>query len=174
MPTKREAVAELERRQARARAQGGDARVARQHASGRLTARERIDELVDPGSLVELGLLAHPDRAEVGEDAAADAVITGIGTIDGRRVAVLAIDSTVLGGSTGRIGIRKQENLHYLAETKGIPLIVLADASGGRLPDLLHPTLTPQGGTFAGATTLGVKHRRRRIPQVAAALRPAD
>jgi acetyl-CoA carboxylase carboxyltransferase component len=88
-------------------------------------------------------------------------------------VAVLAIDSTVLGGSTGRIGIRKQENLHYLAETKGIPLVVLADASGGRLPDLLDPTFTEQGGSFAGDTTFGFRHRRSRIPKVAAVLGPA-
>jgi methylmalonyl-CoA decarboxylase subunit alpha len=170
MPTKREAVLDLERRKAQALGQGGAERVARHRSSGRLTARERLDELLDPGSLREIGLLAHSDRTEVGEAAAADAVITGIGTIDGRRVAVLAVDSTVLGGSTGRISIRKQAHVHYLAESKGIPLVVLGDASGGRLPDLLDATFAEQGGTFAGDDTFGFRHRRSRIPKVTAVL----
>ena len=73
-------------------------RVAVQHGHGRLTARERVDGLLDPGSFVELGMLAVSDRPEIGERAAADASVTGVGTIEGRKVAVIAKDATVLAG----------------------------------------------------------------------------
>lgn len=173
MTTKEEALRELDRRRALALSQGGQERIERHHASGRLTARERLDLLLDAGSLREIGLLAYSDNREVAEKAPADAVITGIATIDGRRVAVLAIDSTVSGGSTGRIGVRKQAHIHYLAESKGIPLIVLGDASGGRLPDLLDATFAELGGTFEGDDTFGFRHRRARIPRVTAVLGPS-
>lgn len=76
-------------------------RVAAQHSKGRLTARERVALLVEPGRFVEHGQLAHSDRAEVGEEAAADALVTGVGLVDGRKVAVMAVDSTVMVGTTG-------------------------------------------------------------------------
>lgn len=168
--TTEQALRELDRRRAFALGQGGQDRIERHHASGRLTARERLDLLLDDGSLREIGLLAYSDNPEVAEKAPADAVITGVGTIDERRVAVLAIDATVAGGSTGRIGVRKQAHIHYLAESKGIPLIVLGDASGGRLPDLLEASFAELGGTFEGDDTFGFRHRRARIPRVTAVL----
>jgi methylmalonyl-CoA decarboxylase subunit alpha len=171
--TKEEALRELERRRALALGQGGKERIDRHHASGRMTARERLDMLLDQGSLREIGLLAYSDNPTVAEKAPADAVITGIAMIDGRRVAVLAIDATVSGGSTGRIGVRKQAHIHYLAESKGIPLIVLGDASGGRLPDLLEASFAELGGTFEGDDTFGFRHRRARIPRVTAVLGPS-
>src|SRR4051794_4170614 len=88
---------ELERRRARALGMGGPERIERHHASGRLTARERIDLLVDEGTWYELGLLAEPEvRRE--QYAPGDAVITGLGRIAGRRVCILAVDATVLAG----------------------------------------------------------------------------
>lgn len=113
-------------------------------AAGKLTARERVALLVDEGSFVELGRLALSDRPGVGERAPADAAITGIGTVDGRKVGVIAIDATVLAGSTGKVGARKQGQIFSLAARKGYPIVTLGDANGGRLPDLL-------GSDFGGA-----------------------
>lgn len=78
--TKAEATLELERRRQLADAQGGPERVAVHQARGRLTARERVHALLDEGSFVEVGRLAHSDRAEVGERAPADAAVTRIGS----------------------------------------------------------------------------------------------
>lgn len=166
MVSKVEAVAELERRRARAVAQGGPAKVARQHEQGRLTARERVDLLLDDGSFREVGMLAYSDVPSIGEDAAADAVVTGMGTVDGRPVVVVAIDATTLGGSNGRIGLRKQGHMNYLAETKGIPLVVLGDASGGRMPDMLDATFAEANGLYEGEVIFGLRYRRVRIPRV--------
>ena len=105
--TKAEGVAELERRRELARAMGGAERVAAHHARGRLTARERVAPLLDAGSFVELGMLATSDRPAVGERAAADAAVTGVGAVDGRKIGVIANDATVLAGTTGRVGSRK-------------------------------------------------------------------
>jgi acetyl-CoA carboxylase carboxyltransferase component len=129
-------VAELARRREIALAGGGVARVERHKASGRLTARERIDLLIDGGSWYELGLLAEPElRRE--EPAAADAVITGFGTIGRREVAVIAIDPTVLAGTTAPVNMRKQNRIARWAGRRGIPLICLSDNDGGRIPDVM-------------------------------------
>lgn len=127
---------DLERRREQALAMGGRERVARHHASGRLTARERIELLLDEGSWCELGLLAEPELRR-DELAAADAVLTGFGRIAGRKVAVIAVDATVLAGTTSPINMRKQNRIAEWAGRRGLPLICLADNDGGRLPDIL-------------------------------------
>jgi len=127
---------ELQRRRRAALAGGGRERVERHRASGRLTARERIDLLVDPGSWLELGLLAEPElRRE--EPAPADAVITGFGSVGGRDVAVIAIDPTVLAGTTAPVNMRKQNRIARWAGRRGMPLICLSDNDGGRIPDVM-------------------------------------
>jgi propionyl-CoA carboxylase beta chain len=127
---------ELDRRRARALQMGGAERVERHRATGRLTARERIALLVDAGSFSELGLLAEPElRRE--QPAAADAVITGLARIDGRMVCVLAIDATVLAGTTAPVNMRKQNRIAEWAGRRGLPLICVSDNDGGRMPDLL-------------------------------------
>jgi methylmalonyl-CoA decarboxylase subunit alpha len=166
--TREQAAAELARRRDKALGQGGPEKVAAQHAKGRLTARERIDLLFDDGTFREIGMLAHSDRREVGEDAAADGVVTGVGSIDGRKAVVVAIDVTVFGGSNGRIGLRKQGHMNYLAETKGMPLVVLGDASGGRMPDMLDETFAEVNGLYEGEVIFGLRHQRVRIPRVTA------
>ncbi|MHB1860097.1 MAG: acyl-CoA carboxylase subunit beta [Solirubrobacteraceae bacterium] len=129
-------LAELDRRRAAALAMGGAERIARHHESGRLTARERIDALVDEGSWRELGLFAEPElRREA--YAPGDAVVTGLARVGGRRVCVLAIDATVLAGTTAPINMRKQNRIAEWAGSRGMPLICLSDNDGGRLPDLL-------------------------------------
>jgi acetyl-CoA carboxylase carboxyltransferase component len=129
-------VTELERRRAQALAMGGEERVARQHASDRLTARERISALVDPGSWREIGLLALPEIRR-DEPSPADAIVTGFGRVSGRKVCVVAIDATVLAGTTAPVNMRKQNRVAEWAGTRGLPLIFLSDNDGGRLPDLL-------------------------------------
>ncbi len=127
---------ELARRREQALAMGGPERIARHHATGRLTARERIEALVDAGSWREIGLLAEPEiRRE--SPSPADAIVTGLARVDGRKVAVVAIDATVLAGTTAPVNMRKQNRVAEWAGRSGIPLIFLSDNDGGRLPDLL-------------------------------------
>ena len=127
---------DLERRRAEALAMGGEERIERHHASGRLTARERIAALVDDGSWREIGLLALPElRREA--PSPGDAIITGLGRIGGRKVCVVAIDATVLAGTTAPVNMRKQNRVAEWAGKRGLPLIFLSDNDGGRLPDLL-------------------------------------
>src|SRR5262245_66209845 len=108
---------DLTRRRAKARAMGGEEAVARQHAAGKLTARERIDWLFDKDTFTEIGVHAThagiaPDLA--GRDTPADGVITGFGKVDGRLASVIAYDFTGVAGSMGRqaetTGKRAREN----------------------------------------------------------------
>jgi methylmalonyl-CoA decarboxylase subunit alpha len=125
-------LAELRARHATAAAMGGEERIARQHQRGRLTARERIEALADPGSFREYGALAggqHPDgRAGV----PADGLVAGTMRIDGRSSVVLAEDFTVQGGSIGHPNAAKRARLVRLALEQHYPLLVLLDGAGER------------------------------------------
>src|SRR5689334_24887652 len=92
-----------------ARGMGGPDRIARQRELGKLPVRERLDLLLDKGTFVELGLLAdHMDPSLASRGSlAADGVVTGIGDIDGRRVAIIAYDFTGMAGSLGQVGQQK-------------------------------------------------------------------
>ena len=129
-------IEELERRRAEALAMGGEERIARHHESGRLTARERIAALVDDGSWREIGLLALPEHRRP-DPSPGDAIVTGVGRIGGRKVCVVAIDATVLAGTTAPVNMRKQNRVAEWAGRRGMPLIFLSDNDGGRIPDLL-------------------------------------
>jgi acetyl-CoA carboxylase carboxyltransferase component len=129
-------LSDLAKRRAAALAMGGEERVARHHASGRLTARERVDLLIDAGSWYELGLLAEPEyRRE--RPAPADAIVAGLARIGGRKVCVLSVDATVLAGTTAPVNMRKQNRLARWAARRGMPLICLSDNDGGRIPDVM-------------------------------------
>ncbi|MDA0352045.1 MAG: acyl-CoA carboxylase subunit beta [Chloroflexi bacterium] len=113
---------------------GGQDRVDAQHERGKLTARERIDTLLDPGSFEELDALAvHDDNG--GERFHGDAVVTGWGTIDGRSVGVFAQDFTVFGGSLGEVVGEKIAKAMDLATKTGIPMIGLNDSGGARIQE---------------------------------------
>ncbi len=141
-------VDDLEARRDRALEMGGVERVERQHDLGKLTVRERLDLLLDPGTWVELGLLADSmDAAYADRFLAADGAVTGIGEIDGRRVAVAAYDFTVLAGSMGRVGEVKIKRLRELAVRQRIPMVWLLDSAGARIQ-------SESGSTFAGAGDL--------------------
>ena len=94
-------VEDLAERRAAIKLGGGEEKIAKQHDAGKLTARERIDLLVDAGTFTELGIHAKPHFSQAamqGRDAPADGVITGYGKVDGRMVAVCAYDFTVMAG----------------------------------------------------------------------------
>jgi propionyl-CoA carboxylase beta chain len=124
--------------------------VKKQHSLGKLTARERISLLCDPGSFVEFGMLAEPPVAETeamrGIKAPADGVVVGIGRINGRPAAISAQDYTVLGGSMGTTGGEKWNRCFTLALQHGFPAIMLADGGGHRIQEGLDGRHFASGG----------------------------
>ncbi|MGE4426481.1 MAG: acyl-CoA carboxylase subunit beta [Solirubrobacteraceae bacterium] len=164
-------VEDLRARRAEARLGGGERRIARIHDSGRLTARERIDLLIDPGSWMELGMLAEPEIRREDIPTTGDAIVTGLATIGGRKVAILAIDATVMAGTTAPVNMRKQNRVAEWAGRKGFPLICLSDNDGGRVPDLLGWRFS--GVPFDFTTFLQSPDGCAAIPRVTAALGPS-
>jgi propionyl-CoA carboxylase beta chain len=115
---------------------GGIKHIERQHSRGKLTARERIDLLLDPHSFVEIGSCVTTTGARMDgrkSKAPCDGAIIGTGKIDGRTVAVYASDFTVIGGSLGVQHLQKCAELIKMAAEWSIPMIWLLDSSGGRL-----------------------------------------
>jgi acetyl-CoA carboxylase carboxyltransferase component len=131
-------VDELRRRKAESLAGGGAERVEKQHQSGKYTARERIDLLLDAGSFVELDALREHDSHDFGMERKhflGDGVVTGWGTCDGRLVYVFAQDFTVLGGSLGGVYAQKICKVMDLAVQNGAPVIGLNDSGGARIQE---------------------------------------
>src|ERR1700754_1738227 len=117
---------------------GSEAAVERQHAKGRQTARERVDQLLDPGSFVELDALTRHRSTNFGMDATrplGDGVVTGTGTIDGRPVAVFSQDATVFGGALGEVHGEKIVKVMDLATKIGCPVIGINDGGGARIQE---------------------------------------
>lgn len=133
-------VHDLAARREKALAMGGPAKVAKVHSAGKLTIRERIDRLVEPGSFREVGLLAHSDLPDARDKTPADGKVCGFGTIDGRTVYVSGEDATVLAGSGGRVGVKKDHDAMAYAAAKGFPLVSLGDGGGARIPDIMGAT----------------------------------
>jgi methylmalonyl-CoA decarboxylase subunit alpha len=141
-------VGDLKARRDRALAMGGPELVERQHSLGKLTVRERLDLLLDPGSWVEYALLADHMDAGLGDRyLAADGAVTGIGKIDGREVAVAAYDFTVMAGSMGAVGEAKISRLRAHAVRQRMPFVWLLDSAGARIQ-------STSGSSFAGAGAL--------------------
>src|SRR5260370_26109113 len=176
MPNMREMVAELEARRAKIREMGGAEKVAKQHARGKMTARERFAELFDDGVQFEIG--AHGTQmglaagADGGDKPPADAVVTAFGKVDGRMVCSAAYDFTVKGGSIGYTGEEKVTRLRSMALKGRWPIVWLVDSAGARIdPGSSHPDMI---SLFAGTGHLfreqvimsGV------VPQVAAMVGP--
>jgi acetyl-CoA carboxylase carboxyltransferase component len=127
---------ELRRREELARRMGGEERVARQHASGRLTVRERIERLFDLGSFHETGALAgratYGEHGELVDFLPANAVV-GQGRIDGRRAVVQGDDLTIRGGAADAAIWEKSVYAERLAQDLRLPLVRLVDGTGGGL-----------------------------------------
>ena len=129
--------AELRRRQDKAKAMGSPRILSAMEESGLLNARKRVDGLLDPGSFHEIGMLAVADRPEIRGKTPADGVVSGFGTIDGRRVGVSASDFSVLGASSAHIAGKKHNYIKKSAQRGGFPLIELGECSGSRIPDAM-------------------------------------
>lgn len=159
---------EFERRKATALAMGGAERLQKLAAAGRLNARQRIDYLFDPGSFLESGMFAHSDRREDWERTPADGKVTGYGRINGREAAVVSHDITVKSASSSNINVRKMGQMRKMALANGIPLVLLNESSGARIPDTMGAIGT---GSLGQDPTQFL--RMREIPYVAAVLGPA-
>lgn len=131
-------LTELREKRAAAKLGGGEQRIALQHQRGQLTAWERLEYLVDPGSFQELGALATHQITDFGmadKRFLGDGVVTGFGKIAGRRVAIYSQDFTVLGGSFSEVQAAKICHLQDLAVAAGVPLIGLNDSGGARVQE---------------------------------------
>ncbi|MCG3175052.1 MAG: Propionyl-CoA carboxylase beta chain [Myxococcota bacterium] len=148
---------------------GGAAAASKQHQAGKLTARERIDLLLDPGSFVELDrLVVHqcPDFGMDQKKVLGDGVVTGYGTIDGRRVFLFAQDFTVFGGSLSGAYARKIAKIMDMAAKTGAPIIGLNDSGGARIQEGVE-SLAGYGKIFLRNTKYsGV------VPQISAIMGP--
>ncbi len=125
-------LAELDRRRAAARAMGGEERVEKHHAAGKLDARQRAAALFDPGTFVELGTLTGAPGAD-GLPPPADGLIAGSGLIEGRPALCGVEDFTVLGGSIGDAASSKRYRLTELAARESLPLVFMLEGAGHRL-----------------------------------------
>ncbi len=136
-PTTTDRLDDLRRRREEARNAGSDRSVERQHARGKMTARERVKYLLDDGTFTELDLLARHRAEGVGLDERpyTDGVITGWGTVAGRQVFLFAQDFTVFGGSLGEVFAEKIHKVMDLAQRVGAPLIGLNDGAGARIQE---------------------------------------
>ena len=168
--------ADLDRRRAEALAGGGEARVAKQHEKGKLTARERLDILLDPGSFQELGQFVRHQARGFGLERQrpyGDGVVTGWGTVDGRLVYVYSQDFTIFGGSLGLAHAQKIVQLMQLALENGAPVIGLNDSGGARIQEGVaalggYADLFLQNTLASGVVPADLRHpravrRRRRL-----------
>jgi acetyl-CoA carboxylase carboxyltransferase component len=138
VPTNEERLARLEQMRAESLLGGGEVRIERQHSWGKLTARERLDLLLDPGSFVELDAFVTHRSTEFGlaeQRFLGDGVVTGHGTIDGRLVCVFSQDFTVFGGSLSEAYAEKICKVMDLAMKVGAPIIGLNDSGGARIQE---------------------------------------
>lgn len=136
--TTKDRLQQLDQVTAEAQLGGGKVRIDAQHARGKLTARERVNALLDSGSFDEIGMLVRHDCQDFDMGnyrPATDGVITGTGTIDGRPVCVFAQDFTVFGGSLSRQHGAKICRLMDMAMKAGVPVIGLNDSGGARIQE---------------------------------------
>src|SRR3981189_2429204 len=161
---------QLHKLESRLRGGGGAARVERQHKAGKLTARERIEKLLDPGAMfLEIGLLIAYDRYD--GQAPAAGVVTGLGRIGGRPAVIVANDATVKAGAWWPETITKILRAQEIAMRNRLPIVYLVDSAGVNLPY--------QDGIFPGQYGAGrifyynsLMRRKLRIPQIAAVMGP--
>ena len=166
--TMQERLEDLEERKQQALQAGSDRSIERQHSKGKMLARERIDHLLDDGSFHELDMLARHRAHEAGLDSRpyTDGVVTGWGTIDGRKVFVFSQDFTVMGGALGEVFAEKIHKVMDLSLSVGAPLIGLNDGGGARIQEGVV-SLDSYGGIFRrNVLSSGV------IPQISVILGP--
>jgi acetyl-CoA carboxylase carboxyltransferase component len=148
---------------------GSEKAIERQHQRGKLTARERVERLLDPGSFVELDMLARHRAHGFGIENSrplTDGVITGWGTIDGRKVFLFSQDFTVFGGALGEVFAEKIHKVMDLAESVGAPMIGLNDGAGARIQEGVVSLASYGGIFFRNVKASGV------VPQISVILGP--
>src|SRR5438309_7035516 len=161
---------ELRELESRLREGGGAKKIEKQHSEGKLTARERIDGLIDKGSrFLEIGLLIAYDQYD--GQAPAAGVVTGIGRIEGRWSVIVANDATVKAGSWWPETITKILRAQEIAMRNRVPIVYLVDSAGVNLPyqDSIFPGQYGAGRIFYYNSLM---RRRLRVPQIAAVMGP--
>ncbi|MCC7484069.1 MAG: methylmalonyl-CoA carboxyltransferase [Burkholderiales bacterium] len=161
---------EYEKRRAKALAGGGAEKYAKRTAAGVWNARERIDYLVDPGSFLESGLFGasgvYPDQAD---ETQTDGKLAGYARVNGRDVCVVVNDFTVKGASTSATNSKKVAHMKRTATERGMPLVVIGESTGARLPDAMG---SRGMGQLLGNDVTQFR-RMRETPMCAAALGPS-
>ncbi|MGA2545379.1 MAG: carboxyl transferase domain-containing protein [Rectinemataceae bacterium] len=164
-----EKIRRLEERRGKILGGGGPKRVAAQHEKGKMTARERIEALLDPGSFVEIDAFVEHRCTELGMDevqAPGEGVVIGYGMVDGRQVFVFAQDFTVIGGSLGEAHAKKICKAMDMAMKVGVPVIGIEDSGGARIQEGVD-ALAGYGDIFYRNTLAsGV------VPQISAIMGP--
>jgi len=161
-----EKIADLKRRETEAELGGGEARIEKQHRAGKLTARERVEMLLDPGSFVEVDKFVL-DQHETGQKKFyGDGVVTGYGRIDGRLVYLFSQDFTVYGGSLSQAFAKKVVKIMDLAARNGAPVIGLNDSGGARIQEGVE--------SLAGYADIFLRNVQQSgvIPQISAVMGP--
>jgi 3-methylcrotonyl-CoA carboxylase beta subunit len=160
-------VADLRERTARAALGGGEKAVERHRSRGKLTARERIDRLVDPGStFLELSALAAWDVYE--GQAPSAGIVTGIGVIEGRECVVIANDATVKGGAYFPLTVKKHLRAQEIADQNHLPCVYLVDSGGAFLP--LQAEVFPDRDHFGRIFYNQARLSAKGIPQIASVM----
>lgn len=160
---------ELHNKRFKVKEGGGQARIDKQHASGKLTARERVELLLDQGSFIEIDAFVEHRSVEFGMDkteAPADGVVTGYGTVDGRPVYIFAQDFTVVGGSLGEMHAMKIAKVLDMAMKNGVPVIGINDSGGARIQEGVDALKGYGDIFFRNTMASGV------IPQIAVIMGP--
>jgi propionyl-CoA carboxylase beta chain len=148
---------------------GGTERIQKQHEAGKMTARERIETLLDKGTFVELDKFAVHRCSNFGMDKShvqGDGVVSGYGRINGRQVFVYAYDFTVYGGTLGAVNARKIVKVQQLALKIGAPVIALNDSGGARIQEGVESLSGYASIFYQNTIASGV------IPQISAILGP--
>jgi acetyl-CoA carboxylase carboxyltransferase component len=161
-----ERLEQLNKRKEQALSAGSESARHRQHDRGKMLARERVDYLLDPGSFHELDLLARTRLPDATDRPYTDGVITGWGTVDGRKVFIFSQDFTIFGGALGEVFAEKIHKLMDMAQKVGAPVIGLNDGAGARIQEGVV-SLDSYGGIFyRNVQSSGV------IPQISVIMGP--
>jgi len=161
---------QLKERQEKDLAQGGPDRIKKQHDTGKLTARERLDLLFDPGSFCETDLFVRHRGTLFGLDKVfvpSEGVVTGYGTVNGRKVCAFAQDFTAQGGTLGEMHARKISKIQDLALKAGCPIVGLNDSGGARIQEGVDALSGFGDIFFRNSIASGV------IPQISAIMGPS-
>lgn len=163
-------ILELKEKQDQAKLGGGQKSIDKQHEKGKLTARERINLVLDPNSFEEMDMFritTHSDFGQVGKQVFGDGIITGYGSIHGRLVFIYSFDFTIFGGSLSQVVAEKVVKVQELAVKAGAPIIGINDSGGARIQEGVD--------SLAGYTSIFMNNVLHSgvIPQISAVVGPA-